>query len=159
MSDRIAIFERGAVAQIASPQELYEQPASVFVAGFIGENNILSGRSEGTDDSGRGRVLLDCGRTVRMRAADGFAEAGRPLKIAVRPEHLVVGSAARDRLNQCEGKIADTTYLGDHLRALVDIGGGQTMVVRKPLLDFARPPVIGEEILIGWNEGDGRVFA
>ncbi|MGQ3278983.1 MAG: TOBE domain-containing protein, partial [Shinella sp.] len=108
---------------------------------------------------GRGRILLDCGQTVRMRVSAGFAGTGEPLKIAVRPENLVVGAAASDRLNQCKGRIADTTYLGDHLRALVDIGGGQTMVVRKPLLDFASRPAIGEDILIGWNEGDGRVFA
>ncbi len=159
MSDRIAIFQGGAVAQIASPQELYEQPTSVFVAGFIGENNILSGKSGGRDENGRGLVVLDCGQSVRMQASAGFADAGKPLKLAVRPENLVIGTPARDRLNQCSGKIADTTYLGDHLRALVDIGMGQTMVVRKPLQDFARPPAIGEDILIGWNDGDGHVFA
>ena len=159
MSDRIAIFERGAVAQIASPQELYEQPANVFVAGFIGENNIISGRSEGRDDDGRTRVRLDCGQTVRAHVSTHAADAGAPVKVAVRPEHLVIGAAARDRLNQCTGKIADTTYLGDHLRALVDIGGGQTMVVRKSLLEFSSRPVVGDEILIGWNESDGRTFA
>ena len=157
MSDRIAIFERGTVAQIASPQELYEQPASVFVAGFIGENNILSGRADGAGESRR--IVLDCGQSVRLGASAGRPEAGRPLKIAVRPENLAVGAAAQDRHNRCQGRIADTTYLGDHLRAVVDIGGGQTMVVRKPLQDFASPPAIGEAIVIGWNEGDERVFA
>ncbi len=159
MSDRIAIFERGSVAQIASPQELYEQPANVFVAGFIGENNIISGRSEGADERGCGTIRLDCGQRVRVQLLSRLADKGEAVKIAVRPEHLVIGPVAQSRSNQCKGKILDTTYLGDHLRALVDIGCGQTMVVRKPLLDFPIRPVAGDEILIGWNEDDGRTFS
>ncbi len=78
MSDRIAIFERGSVVQIASPQELYEQPANVFVAGFIGENNIISGQSEGMDERGCGTIRLDCGQTVSAHLSSEVCQYRHP---------------------------------------------------------------------------------
>ena len=158
MSDRIAIFQRGQIVQIATPQELYDRPANLFVAEFIGENNVLSGRITGRDAHGLGLFTLEGGQTVRVPLGGYVGDGARAMKLAVRPEKLMIDAAVRDCANQVQGTIRDTTFLGDHSRVLVDIGQGQMMVVRKPLTAFARPPVEAETLLIGWNAQDGSIF-
>lgn len=160
MSDRIAIFQRGEIVQIASPRELYDNPASVFVAEFIGENNVLPGRATEQEDSGRLSVALTSGQSIAARPAPAWRAVmlGQTVKLAVRPEKLMLHDKARESRNKVSGKVIDTTYLGDHLRVLVDIGGGHTMVLRKSLADFARLPEGGDDILIGWGEDDASVF-
>lgn len=158
MSDRIAIFQRGEIVQMATPQELYDQPNCLFVAEFIGENNVLSGSVTGRDETGRGQVTLESGQTVRVRLPSGSADTVQRLKLAVRPEKLVIDALAAGSINQVRGQIRDTTFLGDHSRVLVDIGNGQMMVVRKPLSAFAQVPAIGDDLLIGWGDDDGAVF-
>ncbi|MFC7066589.1 TOBE domain-containing protein [Brucella rhizosphaerae] len=54
--------------------------------------------------------------------------------------------------------MSDVTYVGDHLRLLVDIGAGQQLVLRRPLIDFSSEPQLGQTLLIGWNDTDGCVF-
>ncbi|MFC7066588.1 ABC transporter ATP-binding protein [Brucella rhizosphaerae] len=82
MSDRIAIFENGNIVQIDSPRALYECPANAYVAGFIGENNMLSGQSKGYDGEGCLFVSLDSGISVHMRDSSVIG-AGTPVKLAV----------------------------------------------------------------------------
>ncbi|MBV2143500.1 ABC transporter ATP-binding protein [Falsochrobactrum sp. TDYN1] len=157
MSDRIAIFESGNIVQIDSPRVLYENPADIFVAGFIGENNILSGRAAGRDGDGCLTVKLDGGCSVLIRESTIIAE-NAAVEIAVRPEKIAVGETANQQRNQCTATIADVTYVGDHLRLLVDIGNGQTVILRKPLAAFSGPPTLGQQLLIGWSDTDGHVF-
>lgn len=157
MSDRIAIFENGNIVQIDNPRALYECPANAYVAGFIGENNMLSGQSKGYDEEGCLFVSLDSGISVHMRDSSVIG-AGTPVTLAVRPENIAIGEAARQRRNQCSATISDVTYVGDHLRLLVDIGAGQQLVLRRPLIDFPSEPQLGQTLLIGWNDTDGCVF-
>jgi len=158
MSDRIAIFESGNIIQIDNPRALYERPANAYVASFIGENNILSGRSTACDENGDLVIGLESGNTVHMRNTNGIG-IGKPVTVAVRPEHIAIGQAAQQRRNQCTATIRDVTYVGDHLRLLTDTGAGQQIVLRRPLTDFASDPQRGQTLLIGWHDTDGCVFA
>ncbi|WP_159716813.1 ABC transporter ATP-binding protein [Geminicoccus flavidas] len=159
MSDRIAIFQDGRIAQIAAPEELYERPASTFVAGFIGENNLLAGRADGSAADGRCRITLASGAEAMAALPHNRALPTAQVTLAVRPERLAIGRPAELLANRLRGRITDVTYLGDHLRAQVDIGGGQRMIVRKPVDQFPERPAIGAEILVGWREEDGLVFS
>src|SRR3954449_4033648 len=87
MSDRIAVMNRGRVEQVAPPEEVYDRPASTFVAGFIGVSNLMPGviRKTGKD----GEVELDSGVKVATDASD--FSAGERCHAVVRPEKLAIG--------------------------------------------------------------------
>ena len=78
LSDRIAVFEGGRVRQVADPRALYDRPADAFVAGFVGENNLLPGTIEAREEDDC-RVRLACGPVVAAQAVDcgGAGEALR----------------------------------------------------------------------------------
>jgi putative spermidine/putrescine transport system ATP-binding protein len=119
LSDRVAVFNHGRVEQLASPQQLYDTPANPFVAGFVGDNNMLGGRAEGaaalrTSD---GSCLL--GRSVGSMAPGGAAT------LCVRPEHLRVAGDA-DAGNRLQATLVDAIHQGDHWRLVVRLRGSDT---------------------------------
>ncbi len=99
MSDRIAVMNRGRVEQVGIPEDVYERPATTFVAGFIGVSNLMPATV-----AGGGEVRLEHGPTVRA-AADGLA-VGERCYAVVRPEKLRVetlGAAGRARRTASRG--------------------------------------------------------
>ena len=158
MSDRIAIFQNGDIVQIDSPHDLYERPANVYVAGFIGENNILAGSVERHAGDGAIAVKLPCGREVTAKTAGADPATGAKTTLTVRPDRLVIGGDAPSLGNSLPGRVLDVTYLGDHFRAQIDIGGDQKIVVRRPSGQLSGKLESGDEILVGWRVEDGLVF-
>jgi putative spermidine/putrescine transport system ATP-binding protein len=158
MSDRIAIFQNGDIVQIDSPHDLYERPANVYVAGFIGENNILAGSVERQAGGGAIAVKLPCGREVTAKAAGADPATGAKTTLTVRPDRLIIGNDAPSLGNSLPGRVLDVTYLGDHFRAQIDIGGDQKIVVRRPSGQLSGKLESGDEILVGWRVEDGLVF-
>ena len=120
MSDRVAIFDRGVVRQLASPRDLYDSPADAFVARFVGENNMLQGRVGtllGRDCS----IRLGNGALVQAKASPSLRADERVL-LSLRPEHINVDPGAL-RLdakwgseNRVSGELRQTTFRGDHVR-------------------------------------------
>ena len=96
MSDRIAVMNRGRVEQVGIPEDVYERPATTFVAGFIGVSNLMPAVV-----AGGGEVKLEHGPTVRA-AADGIAVGGRCYAV-VRPEKLQVETLAPARVSYLTG--------------------------------------------------------
>ena len=82
MSDRIAVMHAGRVEQLGTPEELYERPATRFVADFIGTTNLLSGSVESAD-AGTAIVRLDGGDACVVAAAD--LRPGQPVELSIRP--------------------------------------------------------------------------
>ena len=114
MADRIAIMDKGKVMQVATPAEVYEAPASRFVADFVGTVNMFEGKVTARD-SGRHRASTG-GNGLSIRADNaGDAAAGNTVWFAVRPEKIKVSSKQPDeqRLNAAEGEVWDIAYLGD----------------------------------------------
>ena len=112
VADRIAVMDRGRLAQVAPPQEIYEQPNSRWVADFIGEVNLFEGRVSDDGMSVEGTVLgrLHVGSKIA-------AEPNTVVWVAVRPEKMRITRAAPDRLSGAANSIAATVgdigYLGD----------------------------------------------
>ena len=110
MSDRIAVFNLGHIEQVGTPGEIYQHPASAFVAGFVGTSNIISGDL-----------------AVQLR--------GAPDPFTIRPERITLLPAAADtaHLNgerRATGVVRDALYLGERTRFVIDVdGGGQLTVV------------------------------
>ena len=122
MSDRIAVFNRGRIEQIAPPAQIYEFPATRFVAEFIGETNMLAGRAMGD-----GQVDI---RGARLHVTDSGGRGAAPVTLSLRPERISLGPDAADLENRLIGTVADVIYHGDTMRVLVDIAGGQRLICK-----------------------------
>jgi ABC-type Fe3+/spermidine/putrescine transport system ATPase subunit len=117
LSDRIAVLSQGRIEQVGSPSDIYDAPASAFVADFIGSSNLIDTRIVGKSD-----VATD------LRASSGLAlqigpveeAVGERLLVLVRPERIRLGSEADGAVNRIEAEIDDLTYLGEdvHLRVV-----------------------------------------
>ena len=153
MSDRIAVFHDGRVMQQGTPDALYSQPHDAFVAGFIGENNILSGTAQ-LIANGHVRVALGGGLQI-MATAVGELHHGAEILVAVRPEsvHLSTGLDGGD--NTCRALVTSRIYLGDHQRLLTEIGNGHTITVKVPAGIGA---IAGELVILSWNTADCLAF-
>jgi len=116
MSDRIAVLNRGELEQFATPRELYTNPATRFVAGFVGETNFIDG------------VIDHSARTVRLTALDvelplgtRVPPTGRDVTVAIRPESLRVAETSDRAPNRVV--VEDVMFFGDVVKCIVTIGG------------------------------------
>jgi spermidine/putrescine transport system ATP-binding protein len=122
LSDRVAVMNAGRFEQIASPQELYYQPATAFVAGFVGANNRVAGRVERVD-AGVALLRSEQGLAVRARVAETLI-AGDAAEAFVRPEMALLARAAQsnelDSLGQrFDGRVASLLFDGANSAVLV----------------------------------------
>ena len=147
MSDRIAVMHAGKVEQLGTPEELYERPATRFVADFIGTTNLLRGRIEG-----EGSVRLSSGE-IAACAHDGLA-AGREVEISVRPESISL--VPPEALGAIRGRVDQAAYLGNIVSYLVVTNGGLNLTVLSPKSEIRLPA--GSEVAITWPAGDALVL-
>ena len=131
MSDRIAVFHDGQVMQQGTPDVLYSQPRDAFVAGFIGENNMLSGTVEAIAN-GHVRVALAGGPEV-----DGDSrwatESWRTMSWSpCGPRRSACQPVRRGGDNACRALVTSRIYFGDHQRLLTEIGDGHSVTVKVP---------------------------
>src|SRR6516164_5420707 len=128
MSDRVAIFESGAIVQIGTPDLLYKEPATAFVASFIGENNALEGVVERVID-GQCVVALPTG--LRATALSiGDIRPGAPVHPAIRPERIGLSASEAGAENRFRAKVDGRIYHGDHQRLLARLASGQVLTVK-----------------------------
>jgi len=152
MSDRIAVMNEGFVEQIADPEEVYERPATTFVAGFIGVSNLMPGTVAAANGAGC-TVKLDAGVEVTA-PGDGLA-AGDHCHAVVRPEKLEIHDAdapAPDRPN-VEGVVESSVYLGTSTQIVIRLQGDARMTVLVPNADEAerqRLPGGGAKVRLAW---------
>ena len=146
MADRIAVMRDGRVDQVGTPEELYERPATRFVAGFLGDANLLSGHVAG-DRVGPWRVPAG--------ALSSFADGDAAL-VVVRPERL---SLTGDRANTLRGRVVEVVYLGTARRYVVDVPSVGQVQVRVAAGDDAVRPTAGDEVTVSWDPADCSVVA
>jgi ABC-type Fe3+/spermidine/putrescine transport system ATPase subunit len=117
MASRIAVMDKGAVQQIATPSELYEQPASRFVADFIGKVNLIRAKVV----SSTAKKLICEARGLGKVELPHEGSAGGEIAIAVRPEKLRISEARPKaaRAIKAEGKVRDVAYYGDTSHVVV----------------------------------------
>jgi len=119
LSDRVAVMNAGRIEQLGPPREVYERPATRFVADFIGASSVLEGRA-----LDRETVELDGG--VRLRVALHEATApGRVVRLLVRPERVELGGGG---VNTLTARVASVMYLGDHCEVRLELAGGHRML-------------------------------
>jgi iron(III) transport system ATP-binding protein len=109
MADRIVVMNQGVIEQIGTPVEIYREPATAFVADFIGTMNFVAGAVIGPGKVRLGTVELAC-------VADGL-DQGAPVSIAVRPEDIVIQGVTGEEENTFPARIASMEFLGSFYRA------------------------------------------
>jgi ABC-type Fe3+/spermidine/putrescine transport system ATPase subunit len=133
MADRVAVMDRGRIAQVGVPEEVYERPATAFVARFLGEANLLAGTVRSVDASGA-EVDLGGGATVRAPADPGLAE-GAAVDVVVRPERISFGAAG------LAATVEEVTFVGADVRVVARLASGSAVTVRRPADETPRPRV------------------
>ena len=156
MSDRIAVMHRGQIEQVGAPEDLYDRPASSFVADFIGNTNLLSGTVE---------VLDADAATVRLASGDrclvgaGGRQVGQSIQVSVRPESIAIearsGHAAGDA-RRIAAEVEQVAYLGSAVQYHVRTDGGMALSVlaSRQGSRFAT----GDTVALAWAPTDALVL-
>jgi putative spermidine/putrescine transport system ATP-binding protein len=147
MSDRIVVMYNGKAEQVGTPFEIYNRPATRFVANFVGTLNVLEGT---VADPARGIVRVDAGE-VAVRALNG-SKAGEAVSLALRPEAISLGKQP-GRDSSLGGQISDVSFLGSVIR--VRVGLGKNSVSLDTFNNPASPPPsVGDTADISFSSSD-----
>ena len=154
MSDRVAVFNDGALQQIDGVDRLYETPANRFVAGFVGDSTTLEGVVTGLTDTGC-TVGLPSG--VRVSGVNvNNARPGERVVCGIRPERVELSSVL-NQANTFEATVADVLYFGDHLRLRCAVPGQPEAMVKLPL-GRHDVPSLGDTVFLYAAEEYLRVY-
>lgn len=154
MSDNVAVMNSGQFEQIGSPQELYNNPKTGFVAGFVGDSNRWPGRAVSLSE-GKVRVAIDGGGEVVALAGDDRIAVGGPVEVFVRPEAISIGSGRGETLG---GTVESLLFNGASSRILVRMDNGHLVEVGQAVMDGSVTVSPGEKVRIGWSQLHGRAF-
>ena len=157
MATRIAVMDRGAVQQVATPTELYEHPKNRFVADFIGKVNLIEakvlrqiGRKIDCEAKGIGRLELP---------TDGLV--GPQVSIAIRPEKLKISRAEPSALIRLQGRVRDVSYYGDSSHVVVHTPNGLDLSVnvQNDTRSGGAGVERGQYVWVHWSPEDSIVLA
>jgi putative spermidine/putrescine transport system ATP-binding protein len=155
MSDRIAVFNDGAIQQLASPDDLYERPQNSFVAQFIGENNRL-----------KGKVVAVNGTACEVEVAGGNVQAlpiridgvGTATTLSLRPERVRLNPTNGACANVFSAQVEELIYLGDHTRVRASVCGNKDFIIKVPNSEGVPALTPGTSISVGWRKEDCRAL-
>jgi putative spermidine/putrescine transport system ATP-binding protein len=159
MSQRIAVVNEGRIEQVGTGEELYEEPASLFVADFVGESNIFEGILEEVSQGPRVtrhglsiRVADEAPRRAGMRPGDQAA-------LVIRPEWLTLWSVDQpvDEAGLAAvltGVVREAIYLGSTFKYVIDLQDGASLVVRSASGDSSQANA-GDRVRVGWDPARG----
>jgi spermidine/putrescine transport system ATP-binding protein len=139
MADTIAVMNQGRVEQLGRPEELYERPATAFVAGFLGASNLLPGTIDGA-----GTIRLVDGTVVRAQVNGRTG----PVAAGVRPEKITIGAGGG--ANELPGTVAETAYFGVATQVVVRTAAGTVQVFSQNIDTGGRVPAAGTTVVLSW---------
>lgn len=139
MSDRIMVMNRGHIDQLGTPMKLYEDPATPFVADFIGQANLIRGKLQSVDEQGLGHFVVD-GQMLRARMGQQNPPAvGEEALLVVRPENLRMN----EKDNGIEMRIVNRLFEGDRIDYHVVLEGSK----QEKTFSMSVPFLPGTEII------------
>jgi len=124
MSDRLAVMSNGRVEQVGTPNEVYEEPRTTYVADFLGVSNLMDARAEGPDGDGRCKVRLG---DFHLLAGQGESDALGEARIVIRPERVGLEAQGATGENRVPGMVERVVYVGSILQVIVHLAPGQTL--------------------------------
>ncbi len=141
MADRIAVMNDGRLEQLGTPEEIYRQPATRFVADFIGDSNFFAATVDGSV------AQLADGARMPCRSGSG------PASVMVRPEAIRLGEAEPS----LRGRVVQTSFLGKHVRVAVETSASDQPVI-VALHDPTALPSVGMTVALSWSAEDAVVL-
>ena len=154
MSNRLAVMRQGKIEQLGDPETVYENPATEFVAGFLGASNLLEGELKDGGSNGDASVLLTTGPTLRLPAERVPSHSTSRVKVGVRPEKISIARAGADvpeGHNGITGRVTMSTYIGVSHQFKVEAPGGTTITVYVQNLGAEESPQQGDEVVLWWR--------
>jgi spermidine/putrescine ABC transporter ATP-binding subunit len=151
MSDRIAVINAGQVEQIAAPEEVYRRPESLFVAQFVGENNMLTGKvlSESTAPA-----ISFPGMNLRVEDRSDLTP-GQEVRVVIRPEHVILSPSTQAGL---QGRVTDIIYFGSSVRVMMSSQLGEISAILPSNKTKEFVPSEGDSVAINWPSEDMVLF-
>jgi putative spermidine/putrescine transport system ATP-binding protein len=152
ISDRIAVMYGGRAEQVGTPFEIYNRPATRFVANFVGTLNVLEGT---VSDAAAGTVRV-ASQELSLKGKLNGSRTGEALSLALRPEAIALGRNPNHDAS-LTGQIADVHFLGSVIRVRVGVGGGIVSLdtFNNP---STPPPAVGEPAEISFSSKDVLVL-
>jgi len=156
MSDRLAVMSAGRIEQLGTPSDVYEQPASAYVADFLGLSNLMPADAIGASSNGGCRIMLGSHELV---AGAGAVGSKGPVSVCIRPERIVLGGNGLDGNtgNDVPGVVDRVVYMGPMLQVLIDvegIGSIQAVIPNQGQINLNR----GQAVSVGMPEEALRVL-
>jgi ABC-type Fe3+/spermidine/putrescine transport system ATPase subunit len=156
MADRIMVMSRGKIEQVGTPSEIYENPQTEFVAGFVGQPNFFYGRIKAIDED-KAIIENDNGlNLICQRNPD--LKAGNRVAVSVRVENTVICKPAEHYENCFEGIVFQKTYLGAYVQYHVSLGNDILLTVEERMTANLPAYEIDDTIKIGWKPEDSICF-
>ena len=157
MSDRIAVMDRGRIEQIGTPQQIYDDPATQFVAAFIGNTNLVPVEVEAVAGA-QARVRL--GPHVFSAGVVGPVFAGTRGEISIRYERLRIGDAARAMPHRAAGTVREVIFSGSAVQYAVTLEPSGPELMVETAYDGAHAVIdAGTVVDVGWDPASVRLFA
>jgi putative spermidine/putrescine transport system ATP-binding protein len=157
MSDLVVVMHQARVAQVGTPRALYEAPANLFVADFLGDSNLL--RATIIRASGDEFVVETAnGDTIRARRGTFAAPAGSRVVVLIRPEDMSVGTTVQgtDGQDRLPGLVKDISYHGDTFK--LDVAVGNEMLKVKVTREHGAGIERGQQVFLTWKSVVARVL-
>ncbi|MBD3654992.1 spermidine/putrescine ABC transporter ATP-binding protein PotA [Marinobacter sp.] len=151
MSDRVVVLKDGLIQQLGTPREIYERPANLFTARFVGETNLFPGKLERLGDGTITVDVLGVHRTLR-RPSFPVCE-GQAVHVLLRPEDIRV--LAPDADHGLAGKVVERNYKGSTLDSVIHLADGTEVLASEffdeddPMFDYR----LGEPVKVSWVDG------
>ncbi|RWQ62116.1 ABC transporter ATP-binding protein [Mesorhizobium sp.] len=155
LADLIVVMNDGRIEQAAHPRIVFERPATAFVARFMGDHNVVSGRVSGGRD---GMVVFDVPGGASLAASGQGRVIGEPIDIAIRTDHVRIGDPPAAGLG-FTGIVSNIEYRGSTVKLSVNGAGIEDFTV---IVDdtsfFAKPVAVGDAVPIAWDAEDAIVL-
>lgn len=148
LSDRIAVMRDGRIEQIGTPSEIYDHPATRFVAGFIGDTNLIRGRVTGSGSDVQ--LQTETGETFPISGTGEF-RSGEDIDVSIRPERLRL---TEDAVCTLEATIVEVRLTGEMISITVETSTGTRLKLKEQNRGQAGQLATGTRVRVGWNPDD-----
>jgi spermidine/putrescine transport system ATP-binding protein len=155
MSDRIAVMSQGRVEQVGAPKDIYENPATAYVADFLGVSNLMDAEAAGPVAEGCAVKLGD----FDLTAGQGEPDLRGPCKVTIRPERIDIEPQGTSGQNRIPGMIERVVYVGATLQVILHLASGETIQAWVPNDGDAQSRASGDAIVAHFPVDALRVLA
>jgi ABC-type Fe3+/spermidine/putrescine transport system ATPase subunit len=154
LSDRVAVFDRGRIEQVAPPSDLYRQPTSVFAARFVGDANVIP--VDVTAGGGPGTTVSVAGRELAVPTLDE-TPAG-PAWLVLRPEAIQVVQSAPAGFGSLEGVVEDVAFRGTGYTYRISVEGIAERIKAEVAAGGLGPAELGTPVVLAWDPASCRLL-